>query len=380
MNSPFTCALIATSFLTAGWVSDAVAQDFDRVVSFGDSLSDTGNLSARTFTATGGLQSVPYSPPYYATLGDPFSPPSLDNPPRVRFSNGPVWNERLATNLGLPLTSFAFGGSRIGTPSTPTFDLGAAVGQAPNVVVADNLTKQVSDYLGAGVADGSTVYTFLSGANDFAFDLNTLTTDPDAFLQSAIGGLSGSIAQVATREAQAGNGRDVLLVGNLPDLSRVPLTEQTIETLIANDPTAAAIGKPALLAGVSSGVDAFNAALVEALLGPNGVSEQTGADIRIVDVHALFDEASSPDNPLGLTNQTDPFFTDNGTGLAGQQTDPDADPATDLPDYLFIDVQHPTAGVHTFLGDSATVLVPEPSMLPLVAFAGLLATRRRWSS
>jgi len=354
------------------------AQTFDQVISFGDSLSDIGNLSSRTYVNTGGALSVPFAPPYFATLADPGSPTSLTNPPLVRFSNGPIWVEHLASNLNLPLTNHAFGGSRVGDAITPTFDLGAATGATPNVVVTDNLTKQTSDYLGNGLASGSTVYTFLSGANDFAFDLTSLTTDPTTFVTNTVGNLAGAIGQVAGSEAAANNGKDVFLVGNLPDLGNVPLTKLGIQQLILADPQAAAAGEAALLAGVTQVVDAFNAALVGALLGPGGVAEQTGAEIKIVDLHGLFDTALLPSNPFNLTNTTDPFFTTTGTGLAdGPQSDPTANPLTDLPGYLFFDVQHPTAGVHEILGDTATRLVPEPASLTILSLAALALRRRR---
>src|SRR5262245_37490212 len=56
----------------------AVAVPFREVVVFGDSLSDTGNV----FTVTEPVlaEAIPVSPPYF----------------QGRFSNGPVWVERLA--------------------------------------------------------------------------------------------------------------------------------------------------------------------------------------------------------------------------------------------------------------------------------------------
>lgn len=377
MKSRFTYSLVTFIFTSLCWIAPAGAESFDRVVSFGDSLSDTGNLSTRTYLNTGGALVVPFSPPYYATLNSPLDPVSPANPPQVRFSNGPVWTERLAENLGLPLTNYAFGGSRIGTLGTPTFDLGVAAGEPPNIVVTDNLTKQVSDYLGGGVVPGSTIYTFFSGANDFAFGLDALVADPAAFLSSTVGNLVGSIAQVAGTEAALDNGDDIYLVANLPDLSNIPLTQDTIDQIIATDPIAAAIGKPALLAGVSQSVDAFNAALIEALLGPGGVKDLTGVNIRIVDINSLLKEAASPANPFGLTNTTDPFYANDGRGLAGAQLDPGADPVTDLPGYLFFDVQHPTATMHQILGDRATALVPAPGALSYLAIGSLIAIFRR---
>ena len=58
--------------------STASAQSYARLVVFGDSLSDNGNL----YAATGG--GTPTSPPYY----------------QGRFSNGPVFTELLGFDAG----------------------------------------------------------------------------------------------------------------------------------------------------------------------------------------------------------------------------------------------------------------------------------------
>src|SRR5215470_1124845 len=65
----------------------AFAASFDSLISFGDSLSDTG--------------SGPATPPSYGG----------------RFSNGPVWEEYLASSLGLPAAAtkdYAIGGATSG--------------------------------------------------------------------------------------------------------------------------------------------------------------------------------------------------------------------------------------------------------------------------
>ena len=66
-------ALAALSLAAVSVAGAASAQSYNRLVVFGDSLSDNGNL----YLATGGT--TPTSPPYGAG----------------RFSNGPVFTERL---------------------------------------------------------------------------------------------------------------------------------------------------------------------------------------------------------------------------------------------------------------------------------------------
>ena len=95
------------SLLSAAPPADA--GQFTKLVVFGDSLSDTGNVFAVTHGA------VPPSAAYYAG----------------RFSNGPVWPEYLAASLSLPLENFAYGGAQ--TDRRNLFDglfglLGSALG------------------------------------------------------------------------------------------------------------------------------------------------------------------------------------------------------------------------------------------------------------
>ena len=85
--------------LMAGTAS-AQARPFTHLFVFGDSLSDSGNISA----LTGGL--IPASPPYF----------------NGRFSNGPIWVEHLAPALGFAFdsaTDFALGGGRKAARATP---------------------------------------------------------------------------------------------------------------------------------------------------------------------------------------------------------------------------------------------------------------------
>lgn len=68
----------------------APASPFSRLIVFGDSMSDNGNVAA----ATGFYPPAPYA---------------------NRFSNGPVAVEYMASALGLPLIDFAYGGATTGS-------------------------------------------------------------------------------------------------------------------------------------------------------------------------------------------------------------------------------------------------------------------------
>src|SRR5687768_12602152 len=76
----------------------ANADTIDKIVVFGDSLSDNGNfytLSSRLHRADSNVPIVPASPPYASG----------------RFSNGEVWVEDLAKSLHVPLEDYAYGGA-----------------------------------------------------------------------------------------------------------------------------------------------------------------------------------------------------------------------------------------------------------------------------
>src|SRR5262245_65983712 len=102
-----TLALTSTIMCGLGLTSAVYGEPpFSEVIVFGDSISDTGN----GYIFTGGFAA---GPPYFDG----------------RFSNGPVWVEALAQELGLPVptpslnggTNYAIGGEETG-PGLSFFD------------------------------------------------------------------------------------------------------------------------------------------------------------------------------------------------------------------------------------------------------------------
>lgn len=94
-------ALGALTLAAVAAAGAASAQSYNRLVVFGDSLSDNGNL----FAITG----QPASPPYF----------------QGRFSSGPVWTELLGFNAlraGGAVSgsiNYAYGGAQTGTAALP---------------------------------------------------------------------------------------------------------------------------------------------------------------------------------------------------------------------------------------------------------------------
>jgi phospholipase/lecithinase/hemolysin len=82
---------LITGLPTAAFSASLSAQNFEEIYVFGDSLSDDGNV----FEAT--EEDYPPSPPYF----------------EGRLSNGPIWVEYLASELGAESNNFAYGGSKL---------------------------------------------------------------------------------------------------------------------------------------------------------------------------------------------------------------------------------------------------------------------------
>ncbi|MCC7102334.1 MAG: SGNH/GDSL hydrolase family protein [Fimbriimonadaceae bacterium] len=169
----------------------AVSHAYDKVIVFGDSLSDMGNVDDGTF----GIQ------------------PGSDYW-QGRFSNGNVWIERLCTRLGLPLamsrsngTNWAHGGAQTGTGT-----YGFLFIQFPNV------RTQVTRYLNSNPAIGEeNLFVVWAGANDY-FDGQTDPTVP-------VSNLSSAIATLYARGARKFLVPNIPLLGNIPSYLGTPEAE-----------------------------------------------------------------------------------------------------------------------------------------------------------
>jgi len=160
----------------------------DRIVSFGDSLSDTMNLY------NGSLWKMPHRKSWL--LG--------------RFSNGPLWNEEAAARLGLPLYNWSIGG---------------AAGDSHLVI--PGLREQVASWTqymrsARNYQPARTLFTLWIGAND----LINYDRSAESVAQHVEASLSALIAQGAKH----------LLVLNLPDLTLAPgLRTSSKKATVAKD-------------------------------------------------------------------------------------------------------------------------------------------------
>ncbi|MHC4404712.1 MAG: SGNH/GDSL hydrolase family protein [Planctomycetota bacterium] len=259
------------------------------IVVFGDSLSDTGNVFAAT---TQNPMTDPYPP----------SPPYFDG----RYSNGPVWVERLALEIGVPVPSpslmgginYAFGDAETGSGLSPQ--------EAPN------LGMQIDTFLASNALDGDELIVVWGGANDFISG----QTDPSV----PVANLSSHISTLAAV------GGESFLVLNLPPLGQTPAVR----------------GTP-LEGPADAAAAAFNS-LLSAELGR--LESDLGVTVYRLDVHGLFTQAIADPASFGLTNVTD------------RALDPDTGPVPNPDEYLFWDDIHPTGAAHQFLGEQGAALLP----------------------
>lgn len=235
--------VLACSFpMTAG-------ASYTRIVSFGDSLSDTGNV----FAATGSPPA-----PYY----------------QGHYSNGPIWLEILATRLGLPApTPSLLGGNDNAWGGAETTLTGNSIQGTPNI------GTQIAGYLAGHTLTGQDLITVWGGGNDFLFGGQT---NPAV----SVNNLGAEITTLALA------GGKTFLVPNLPLLGQVPGT--------AGLPQAQRDG----LDQLTQGFNALLAAKTAALRASLGVTIYQG------DVASLFANAKANPSAYGFTNTTTGAFND----------------------------------------------------------------------
>lgn len=275
----------------------ATAASFSQLYVFGDSLSDTGN----SFNATG----IPPSPPYY----------------QGRFSNGPIWVDYLASDLGLSAqqqTNYAFTGATTGSDNN-----------TPGGQNLPGLQQQIASYEATNTsADPNALYVVWAGANDY---LGGNTTNPSV----PVSNLSTAVSTLAS------SGAKNILVANLPDLGKIPIANGNIQT-------------EGILSAATQG---HNLGLSASL---NSLSQQTNTNIIQLDINSLFNSAIAQPQQYGLTNVTDACLTS-----AGICNNPN--------EHLFWDDFHPTTGVHEIVADAAFSTVESKAVPEPAANLGILA-------
>ncbi len=287
----------------------AAKSPFTAIYSFGDSLSDVGNIYSLT------LHTVPAAP--YVN---------------GHFTNGAVWVQDLAAQLGLPApqpsvfggTDFANGGGETGVESLHA--------QNPS-----DLPSQLAQFANSRPAlTPSALYTLSIGGNDVLDAIAAYSANP--------AGAAADITQAVANETAfisilAAAGARNFAVLNVPDIGKTPL--ETAQGLRATQ------------------VASYLSASYDAQLGASlsGLAAADHLNLHLVDVYSLLDKGVANPSAFGLTNVTQPVWTGNyynpGSGTLN---------ATGAAQngYLFFDSIHPTATGHSQIAAAANA-----SLLPM---------------
>jgi phospholipase/lecithinase/hemolysin len=277
-------------------VASSASPPYPMIYSFGDSLSDGGNV----YVLTGGIE--PISPPYW----------------RGHFSNGPVWVEDLAHAIGahggwpslLGGPDFAYGGAETGETSVHTVD--------PVLDLPSQLVQFAADvpHPRAGA-----LYTVWIGANDL-FGILTSGLTP----QQAEKPMSQAVNNVKTFVIGLGFlGAKQLLLVTVPDLGMVPS--------VTSEGAAASAAASAISAS-------FDASLVPAV---QSVARIFGMNVHVLDSFSLIDAAIADPHAYRFTNVTTACWTGPYTSLQGTL----CSESLGLQDaHLFWDGVHPSARGH----------------------------------
>lgn len=321
----------------------------DKIVTFGDSISDAGVI----FGLTDQLLVVP------VPLSDAFVQPGYAGV----FSDGPVYPQHFPDLLGTELVGYAVGGARaVGTrPISET--LGSAIDFLdPSVPEADqtvllsfdlNLDAQVDRFLDGdpafpnGPAQGLTIdetvaATMFIGLNDFGDFIASADFD-NPFILLEILGFLGDLEEEVREAAEAVSASDLVdqfVMIAPPPLSFLPIPEGTDE----DD-----------LEAADQAIEAYTAALGRI------VDDLDGVEAELVDLKPIAEEMAADPRSFGQT-AVGPFYLAGGT----EPEFGDIDPVTGIPELSypvnplvedtpldqlrFFDALHPSASTHGVFG------------------------------
>jgi phospholipase/lecithinase/hemolysin len=295
-------------------------RDFERVVVFGDSLSDPGNA----FYIIG----LSLYPPY-SSLDEFLIPDAPYARGGNHFSDGATWVEQFAAKLDLAdsvgpafkdenkhelkMTNYAVGGAR-------ARDQGQRV----------NLAAQLGTYFSntQGLASEHALYVLALGANDVRDAVNALAQDSTGLGSAKI--IATALSAVSDAVISLYNaGARTMLVANVPDLSLIPAM-QRLDQIIPG----ATMGAAIMSAKFNSELDGLLTSLAE---------NSPGLVIIRMDVYEATREIIGNPKAYGLDNVQDACVMPNQKPVACEK------PNT----YFFWDGIHPTQKAHRIFAKKA---------------------------
>jgi thermolabile hemolysin len=289
----------ALAFDYAPWSAGTRGAGIDRIVAFGDSLSDTHNL----YNASRRL--MPDGTSWFAG----------------RFTNGRNWVEYLADDMGVPLYDWAVGG--VGVADRPVFPWA----DLPGVLSQTRQWRDATQY-DPTYDPGRTLFTMLVGGNDLIY-FNTPVEEILAKERTAL--------QVLID----GGARNILVL-NLPDVSRAPIFQ--LESGAGD---------------VAAKVRRINAGLVSMVAD---IQQQSGAslNIQLFDTNALFTHLFDQPRIYDFQNITQSCLKIDDKGFSNFMESHALRAGCRDPDtFVFWDILHPTTHTHRILADEVAAFVRE---------------------
>ena len=302
----------------------AAHRGYDRIVVFGDSLSDPGNayfLLGRALT------------PPYDSLDELLVP---DAPYAIgghHFSNGPTWIEQLARSLHQRSAAEpAFAPSSTGRSLKTNYAIGSA--RARDVGSGTDMTAQVNTYLAryASPPGADDLYVIEFGGNDIRDAIAALASDPSGatsaeILQAALTAISDNLASL-----YAGGAREFLIT-NSADLALTP-SIRTLDVISPGSGMAAAIISAQFNAGLDTLISQIQTQLPD-------------VTITKFDIYRLLHTIVANPGGFHLSDATDacimPGIPPYSCRMAKR--------------YLFWDGIHPTRAGHTIFAEHARSLL-----------------------
>lgn len=342
-------AAAALILVACGGGDETPVFSYDKVVVFGDSLSDTGTYKVGTVNAAGGgrwiVNGVPGSEMWVERVASQLG---LVKPCPAETGLRPnlpgVVGAAVATQPGC--FNYAQGSARITSPlgpnsfalqSVPDANNGGAPTQTLGLM-AKPMSSQMAAHLTAvgGAYTGKELVTVLAGANDVFMEL--------AFLGTALGAASpaGAVANMAmhgtalgdlVKSEVLGKGAKRVLVLNVPYVSGTPYARDLD------------VSQPGTNALIDQMVNAFNAALAASL---NNV-----AGVRLADAYT--DSKAQFDNPgnFGIVNRDVRACANNLLGGSALVCNGTNVIAGNVSNHLYADDVHPTPFGHQLLAEFA---------------------------
>jgi len=307
----------------------AQEKQIKRIVTFGTSLSDSGNAfvllsDPSGFGFEGCDMGTPANTPPYDALDELLVPVGSYAKGGHHVTNGAAWIEQLARGKGLS------GNARPALRNTGIQANNYAVGgaRASDFDCRFNLEDQLNAYLNdSSETSAETLVIVEMGSNDVRDALVALANsqDPSPIIGAALFSIGNAIQELYSHGA-----RKFLLV-NIPAVGKTPAVK-ILDDLLGSS--------GAVIAAANSLTEAFNSEL-EAMQG--GLSGLPGIDVRTLDLYTLLNEIIDDPASYGIINTEDACVTPNVSPFQCKKPDT----------YLFWDGVHPTKVVQRIIAQKA---------------------------